>query len=347
MPLIVFSIFFLAFAACNVTNIKNRSQSEKKIDQNIKQFNYKIQKIDFQIPQKKLFKQGLQLLNQKLDILTAEKIFRFLSKNILKILITYTMKAEPLFFIGEFNYFPNLSEPYEISYSYANKALNIASKTLQTKKAQLAKSYAAARIGITIRKIEGGLLSGVDKLVESRKLVDQIIGIDDIGSAPIEKWNSLIQKGHVYLDALLTRAEIYKNSPSILGGNIDTALKIYLHIAQKKPQNIRVHALLGKLYHNQGKNQIALKKYETVRKLYHQKKTKTPEIEFIYDFLPRNLTQIYWALKQYDMVLQTIKLHLERYPRSSSGYEWIGHYYNHIGQKENAIRSYEKALYLR
>ncbi len=327
---------------CHSADI-NFTRSQNVLDSHLKKSNYKLKKIDYDLSEKELFHKGLILLNIDYDILTAKRIFRYLA-------VKYPNNSEYLycagraaFFVGEYNFFPNIRDPYDIAFYYFERALKL---TPKSKYYMLMKSYTLGRIGLFIRREKGGLLSGSEELYSSMELIDEILGVEDIWTLDENLMDAILSKGYVYEEALLTRGEVLKGMPGILGGSEDLAVQIYKHIAKKRPNNMRAHLLLGKYYHSKGKQKLAEKEYAKVQRIFDSGKApQNPEVDQMMAFLPRNLGNVYWAQGKYKKAFRQFKLNVKRRPTSSSGHEWMGHYYKRIGKKEKAIRSYKKAVY--
>ncbi len=281
------------------------------------------------------------LLNETYDIRGAEKVFSGLAKKYPNNPEYLYYAGRSTFFIGEYNLFPNIRDHYNIAYDYFKKALKIKP---QNAKYLLMKAYALGRIGLFIRKKEGGFLSGVTELRASQKVINQIIARDDLDSQPLEELDKIMNKGNTYVEALLTRGEVYMEAPEMLGGNKEMAIKIYKRVAEKRPNNMRAHLLLGKHYKNIGQFDLARKEYNIAIKAYESGKApKLPEIDRLRASLARNLGFVYWSQAKIEQAFQQFKENVKRFPASSSGHEWMGHYYNHIGQKQKAIEKRKAA----
>ncbi len=289
-----------------------------------------------------LFREGLKLLNEKHDILAAGKVFDGLAKKYPNNPKYLYYAGRSTFFIGEYNFFPNIRDHYNIAYDYFVRSLKL---DPGNKDYLLMKAYALGRIGLFIRREKGGLLSGVTELRASQKVINQIIGRDDLDSQPIEVLDKIMDKGFTHVEALLTRGEVYKEAPGILGGNKEMAIKIYKRVVEKRPDNMRAHLLLGKHYHSKGQYDLAKKEYNLAIKAYESGKApKLPEIDTMRASLAMKLGFVYWSQGKFEQAFQQFKLNVKRLPASSSGHEWMGHYYKRVGDKEKAIESYKKAV---
>ncbi len=289
-----------------------------------------------------LFQEGLKLLNEKYDIRGAEKVFSGLAKKYPNNPEYLYYAGRSTFFIGEYNFFPNIRDHYNIAYNYFEKALKIKP---QNAKYLLMKAYALGRIGLFIRQKEGGLLSGVTELRASQAVINKIIGRDDLDSQPLEELDKIMNKGNTYVEALLTRGEVYKEAPEMLGGNKEMAIKIYKRVAEKRPNNMRAHLLLGKDYKDTGQYDLAKKEYNIAIKTYESGLVpKLPEIDKLRASLSRNLGFVYWSQGEIEQAFQQFKENVKRFPASSSGHEWMGHYYKRVGKKDKAIESFKKAI---
>ncbi len=310
---------------CAVTKIDEKL-SKLTLDKYIKKLDYKLADINFNQSEKELYKYGLKLLNYDFDILSAERVFRYLTDKYPNNNDYLYYAGRSIFFIGEYNYIPNIRDPYDIAYSYFTKLVNKEPNNLEY---LLMQSYAAGRIGIFIRKKEGGLFSGVNKLQESKDIVDNII-----------------EKNRSYIDAILTRGEVLYESPSILGGDKDEALEVYKGVLKIEPNNIRAHLLVGKWYRNKNQRDKALKSFEKVNSIYKSGKIlHRPESDQIYAFLPYNMGQIYEAKKNYDKACELYKTHLQRRNTSPSAYTKVAMCFLRKGKKKEAIGYYKKAIY--
>ncbi len=335
-------ILSISIIRCHSADI-NVARSQSVLDSHLKKSNYKLGEIDYSLSEKELFYKGLILLNIDYDILTAERIFRYLATK-------YPTNSEYLycagraaFFVGEYNYFPNIRDSYDIAFDNFEKALKLDPKT---KYYMLMKSYTLGRIGLFIRREKGGLLSGSKELYASMALIDEILEVEDIWSLDANYMDVILARGNVEEEALLTRGEVLKGMPGILGGSEDMAIRIYKYVAKKRPDNMRAHLLLGKYYHSKGKQKLAIEEYAKVQRIFDSGKApQSPEVDQMMAFLPRNLGNVYWAQGKYKKAFRQFKLNVKRRPTSSSGHEWMGHYYKRIGKKEKAIRSYKKAVY--
>jgi len=66
-----------------------------------------------------------------------------------------------------------------------------------------------------------------------------------------------------------------------------------------------------------------------------------------YDFRPSSLNGLGYALlrrEKYEDAIAIFKLNVEQYPNYANGYDSLGEAYMKAGQRENAIRNYEKAI---
>ncbi len=339
---ILVCILSIIIIRCHSADI-NVVRSRNVLDTHLKKSNYKLRKIDYSQSEKELFYKGLILLNIDYDILTAEKIFRYLAAKHPNNSEYLYCAGRAAFFVGEYNFFPNIRDPYDIAFVYFKKALKLKPKNEYY---MLMKSYTLGRIGLFIRREKGGLLSGSKELFASMALIDDILEVEDIWTLDEDLMNKILSNGYVYEEALLTRGEVLKGMPGILGGSETLAVKIYNHVVKNRPDNMRGHLLLGKYHHSKGKHKLAEKEYAKVQAIFDSGKApQMPEVDQMMAFLPRNLGNVYWAQGKYKKAFRQFKLNVKRRPTSASGHEWMGHYYMKIGKKEKAIKSYKKAVY--
>ncbi len=340
---IIISLFALPFLISHCGSNEN-FVTPNVLDKHLKnsKYKYKIAKIDYSLPEKELYQLGYQLLNEKFDPLSAERIFRYLSAKYPNNDLYSYYESRSSFFIGDFNYFPGIRDPYDLSLEYIYRALKIKPDDLQY---ILARSYAIGRVGLFVRKLKGGL-SGINDLQESRQLIDNIIGNPEIGSESMDKIDAIINKGFYYTEALLTRGEIYKDSPGFFGGDKQIAYKIFKRVAEKDPNNMRAQILMANHYKNNNIYDKAIEKYKKASKIFESDKRKPiPEYYLMYAYIPRNLGDIYWHQKKYDKSFESFKIHIKRMPTSATGYHMLAELYNHYGDKEKALGFLEKALY--
>ncbi|MDH4128907.1 MAG: hypothetical protein OEV44_09155, partial [Spirochaetota bacterium] len=227
LGIILVASFIIILSFCG-DPIINKTKSEEVLIQKYDEYannpKNRLTKIDLNQPNDKLFEIGLDLLNNKYDIINAEKVFRHLeSKDPNNPKYQY-YKGRSSFFIGEFNYFPNQRDSYDVAYAeFVKLTATYPSNTDYL----LMKSYAAGRIGLFIRQ-KDGLLKAFSKLMESSNLI-----------------NTILAREPDHTDALLTKGEIEYENPL---GSKSEALKIYNYVSDKYPNNLRAKVLISKYY---------------------------------------------------------------------------------------------------
>ncbi|MDH5680071.1 MAG: hypothetical protein OEZ36_00670 [Spirochaetota bacterium] len=338
---IVICILMLGAFLHTETIRANLPQSD--LDNYRMRFGYKVKALNTNLPDKSLFKQGLILLNYSHDYLSAELIFRYLAEKHPSNPEYLYYQSRASFFVGQYNYFPNSKLPYEISLKYINKALEFDN---HNGKYLLMKAYALGQVGLVIKANEGGFFSSLKYLQAANLVLDMIIGKTDVADQPEPFIKSVIEKGGPYVEAVLTRGEIYHGAPSALGGSPAKALKLYNYVAARWKNNPRVYYLMGKYYSSQRQHAIALSKYQEARKvILSGLAPKTPETQYFYAFVPRNMGKALWSLKRKKQACTEFSKHISRRFTSSDGYKWVAYCHLKKGQKDKAIKLLKLSLY--
>ncbi len=320
--LLVCLSFFLAH--CSISIVAPIEESAK-IDELQSQYNHKMKKLNLNQPENKLYQLGLRLLNKDFDFLSAEKIFRHLLAINSDIPDYKYYAGRSVLYMAEYNYFPNTEIPYRIAYSYFDELVDDYPTNTNF---LLMKSFASFRLAHVL-KIKFGLNSeAIAGFSKTKDIIEEILKIDPKHPA-----------------ALLTRAEIYYNSPTWLGGSKDMGFTIYKKIRKRDPDNMRACVLLARYYRDQGQLDKSIDFFNKALKIYQEGRgVLTTERYFMFTTLPRHLGSIYYRQKKYKKAFESTMLHLQRRPYSSPGYDQLADCYLKLGNKTKAIEALKKAI---
>lgn len=339
---IFFSLFFIVlFIHCSSAEI-NVESSRSKLDELIEKSSYKIVKTDFSKNSSSLFNKGKKLLDIEYDPLSAEQIFRFLVKKEPNNSEYLYYESKAAFFIGEFNFFNFIRDPFDLALGYIDRALKIQPKN---RRYLLMRSYIIGRIGLHIRKKDDGGLGGLNELGQSTEIIKDLLGTDEVADLSEKEIEALLKKDYVGLEAVLTRAEIYKDSPSLLGGSKESAYKLLEIVKKNYPENLRARDILGVYFREKEEYNKAIKEFEfIVNQVENKSAPKKIETKQVYVLVLKHLGESYWSLEKKEKAKEYFEKHLKEREASAAGNYWLAKYYLDKKDKVKAKQFAEKAV---
>lgn len=141
--------------------------------------------------------------------------------------------------------------------------------------------------------------------------------------------------------AAVSRDPLHENSHASLGyvygelGNLDSSLNAYKNALEISPEKPLLH-------NNVGFTLFKMKKYEEAKKAYGQ----CLKIDKTYSRCIYNLADIFKQEKSYDKVATLYQLGLKSEPDNALVHYALGETHEKLGQKQDAIKSYQEALRL-